>query len=612
MLAAVHATFCVLTILFAKAKMSQWKRWEDSIKSDYHPEEVLERKFITIHDLVFIRSRVLGFGRNSDFIVCIFQTILWVCEPSRLFDNATWLCSGWHSYFWIAFIPLILLLAIGTKLEHVITQLANEVAKKHIAIEGDLVVQPSDDQFWFHRPRLILFLIRIILFQNSFRLAYFFWLWYLKKKTHEHVFEALHKIKQELILGIIALLLSVFQDRLGKICITEKQASHWLPCKKRGPLSKGDCSEGKVPLLTATAWQHLQMFIFVLATVHATFSILTILFARARIREWKHWEDSVAENVYYSEEVRRRQSTHAHLFIRGRGGNNPAFLSWLLAFFKQFFRSVTKADYMMAHFSRNSKFNFYNYMIRVLEADFKRVVGISWYLWFYVVISLLLNVWGWHAYFWISFIPLILFLAVGTKLEHVIMQLGHEVAERCNIIEWDLVVQPSDDHFWFQRPDLLLFLIHIILFQNSFQLAFFFWTLFQYKFHSCMMGKVDYIIPRLVIGAFIQFLCSYSTLPLYAIVTQMGAHAKPAIFDEKIGPALAKWVRVAAKRRALREAASGSSQVDPNQASVAVQFAEVRNNESAGEIVPELPPRDEYESFHFEVPFETSPSRSNP
>ncbi|KAI5322604.1 hypothetical protein L3X38_031676 [Prunus dulcis] len=78
----------------------------------------------------------------------------------------------------------------------------------------------------------------------------------------------------------MALLLSVFQDRLGKICITEKQASHWLPCKKRGPLSKGDCSKGKVPLLTATDWQHLQLFIFVLATVHATFSILTILFAR--------------------------------------------------------------------------------------------------------------------------------------------------------------------------------------------------------------------------------------------------------------------------------------------------------------------------------------------
>lgn len=75
----------------------------------------------------------------------------------------------------------------------------------------------------------------------------------------------------------------------------------------------------------------------------------------------------------------------------------------------------------------------------------------------------------------ISFLQLL--VAVGTKLEHVITQLAHEVAERYNAIEGDLVVQPSNDHFWFKRPDLLLFLIHIILFQNSLQLAFFFWTL---------------------------------------------------------------------------------------------------------------------------------------
>lgn len=72
---------------------------------------------------------------------------------------------------------LQLLLAVGTKLEHVISQLAHEVAEKHVAIQGALVVQPSDDHFWFHRPKLVLLLIHIILFQNSFELAFFFWIW---------------------------------------------------------------------------------------------------------------------------------------------------------------------------------------------------------------------------------------------------------------------------------------------------------------------------------------------------------------------------------------------------------------------------------------------------
>lgn len=35
-----------------------------------------------------------------------------------------------------------------------------------------------------------------------------------------------------MLLGFISLLLTVFQGRIAKICITEKQAGQWLPCKK--------------------------------------------------------------------------------------------------------------------------------------------------------------------------------------------------------------------------------------------------------------------------------------------------------------------------------------------------------------------------------------------
>ena len=71
---------------------------------------------------------------------------------------------------------LQLLLAVGTKLEHVITQLAIEVAEKHSSIEGDLVVNPSDEHFWFGRPKIVLYLIHFILFQNAFEIAFFFWI----------------------------------------------------------------------------------------------------------------------------------------------------------------------------------------------------------------------------------------------------------------------------------------------------------------------------------------------------------------------------------------------------------------------------------------------------
>jgi len=68
------------------------------------------------------------------------------------------------------------LLVVGSKMEHIITELALEVAQKHTAIEGDLVVSPSDEHFWFGRPKLVLLLIHIVLFQNAFEIAFFFWL----------------------------------------------------------------------------------------------------------------------------------------------------------------------------------------------------------------------------------------------------------------------------------------------------------------------------------------------------------------------------------------------------------------------------------------------------
>jgi len=253
----------------------------------------------------------------------------------------------------------------------------------------------------------------------------------------------------------------------------------------------------------------------------------------------------------------------------------------------------------MTHCRGNPKFNFHKYTIRALEADFKKVVGISWYLWLFVVVFLLLNVHGWHAYFWIAFIPLILLLAVGTKLEHVISQLAHEVAEKHVAIQGDLVVKPSDELFWFHRPRLVLVLIHIILFQNSFEIAVFFWIWYQYKFDSCIMGEVGYIIPRLVIGVFVQFLCSYSTLPLYALVTQMGTSFKKAIFGEDMQEGIDDWAQKAKRNKGLRKKATdGSRQAGPKKPSpTAIQMVQVIEEKesdmeqgntpaAAGEITP--------------------------
>ncbi|KAL4558473.1 hypothetical protein LXL04_036674 [Taraxacum kok-saghyz] len=417
----------------------------------------------------------------------------------------------------------------------------------------------------------------------------------LKKEGRKPLYEALQKVKEELmLLGFISLLLSVCQDRIVKICVNEPTMEHFLPCsledKKKmiNPKSKhpstirqllenkektaGYCAmKNKVPLLSGEALHHLHIFIFILALVHVTFSVLTILFGGFKIRQWKQWETCIREENSDTSTVQEPTITDVrnHDFIKKRFlgfGKRSALRGWLHSFLKQFYGSVTKPDYVVlrsgfitTHCKGNRQFNFHKYMIRALEDDFRKVVGISWYLWIFVILFLLLNIEGWHTYFWIAFVPLILLLAVGSKLEHIIIQLAHEVAERHVAIEGELAVKPSDNHFWFHRPKLVLLFIHFILFQNSFEIAFFFWILIQFGFDSCIMEKLIYIIPRLIIGVFIQVLCSYSTLPLYALVTQMGSSFKKSIFEEHVQISLLTWAQKAKRKTALN-ALTNSSQ----------------------------------------------------
>lgn len=43
------------------------------------------------------------------------------------------------------------------------------------------------------------------------------------------------------------------------------------------------CLQGKVPLLPLEGLHHLHIFIFVLAIVHVTFSVLTVVFGGAKV-----------------------------------------------------------------------------------------------------------------------------------------------------------------------------------------------------------------------------------------------------------------------------------------------------------------------------------------
>ncbi|KAG9135107.1 hypothetical protein Leryth_011603 [Lithospermum erythrorhizon] len=400
-----------------------------------------------------------------------------------------------------------------------------------------------------------------------------------KRNDQDALFEALQKVKGELmLLGFISLLLTAFQGAIGKICISHELASVMLPCKKetssnshysyhlhistnirRTLLAEDTISEeycarkGKVPFLSIEAVHQLHIFIFVMAIVHVVYCAITMLLGLAKISEWSHWEHSIRkDSLKVPHKAASIHNVHLEEF-KGRAGRywrKKTLISFIVAFFKQFYGSVSKSDYVAlragfirAHVPTRPDFDFHRYMLRTLEYDFKKVVGISWYLWLFVVFFLLMNVKGWHTYFWISFLPLVMLVLVGAKLEHIITVLAKDAANTEHGDPGNAPIRPSDELFWFHRPSIVLRLIHFILFQNAFEIAFFFWIWVTYGFRSCMMDELGFIIPRLVIGLIVQVLCSYSTLPLYALVTQMGGMFKKGLFSDQVQADLKNWAR---------------------------------------------------------------------
>ncbi|KAL4011008.1 hypothetical protein IC575_028050 [Cucumis melo] len=318
-------------------------------------------------------------------------------------------------------------------------------------------------------------------------------------------------------------------------------------------------AKGKASFISAEGIHQLHIFIFVLAVFHVLYCVLTYALARAKMRSWKTWEKETKTAEYqFSHDPERFRFARDTSFGRRHLSfwtKNPAFM-WIVCFFRQFVRSVPKVDYLtlrhgfiMAHLAPQShtQFDFQKYINRSLEEDFKVVVGISPPIWFFAVLFLLSNTHGWRAYLWLPFIPLIILLLVGTKLQVIITKMALRIQERGEVVKGVPVVEPGDDLFWFNRPRLILYLINFVLFQNAFQVAFFAWTWYEFGLNSCFHEHIEDVVIRISMGVLVQILCSYVTLPLYALVTQMGSTMKPTIFNERVAEALRNWYHSARK-----------------------------------------------------------------
>ncbi|RZC83682.1 hypothetical protein C5167_046468 [Papaver somniferum] len=394
------------------------------------------------------------------------------------------------------------------------------------------------------------------------------------KKQKKALYEALLVVKTELmLLGFISLLLTFTQDYIIQLCIPKKVGNTWHPCPIKEEKKKGYTYEekycgkqarscvwfhilqGKVPLVSKTAIHQLHIFIFVLAVCHVLYCILTMALGRAKMRKWNNWEKETKSAKYqFTHDPDRfryaRDTTFGrrHMSIWSRS----TILLWITCFFRQFVRSVPKVDYLtlrhgfiMAHLAPQSavQFDFQKYMMRCLDEDFKVVVGIR--------------------------IALVFVAAL------------YSIDYRGDVVQGEPTVKPTDDLFWFGSPRLILNLIHFVLFQNAFQVAFFIYTTSLTLFYVGMTFRI-----------FVQILCSYVTLPLHALVTQMGSNMKTAVFDPTVAVALKKWHHQAKKQIKESRISTPTSSMPstPHYGMSPVHLLHNKNNRSSEANSPHMSP----------------------
>ncbi|XP_031105439.1 MLO-like protein 14 isoform X1 [Ipomoea triloba] len=414
---------------------------------------------------------------------------------------------------------------------------------------------------------------------------------WLKKTDRKPLLAAVEKMKEELmLLGFISLLLTATSSIISNICIPSKfYDGVFAPCKKSeieeenenedfkerkllmdlvfdhplrrmlNSLNKNTCPESHEPFVSYEGLEQLHRFIFVMAITHISYSCLTMLLAIVKIHTWRVWEDEAHMDRHgaLTDRTRamtmRRQSTFVRVHTSNPMSRNSVLI-WVTCFFRQFGRSVVRADYLslrkgfIMNHNLTSKYDFHSYMIRSMEEEFQRIVGVSAPLWGFVVAFMMFNVKGSNLYFWIALFPITLVLLVGTKLQHVIATLALESAGITGYFQ-GAKLKPRDELFWFKKPELLLSLIHFVLFQNAFELASFFWFWWQFGYNSCFIFNHTLVYLRLILGFAGQFLCSYSTLPLYALVTQMGTNYKAALIPQRIRETMHGWGKAARRKR---------------------------------------------------------------
>ncbi|ONM22581.1 Inactive LRR receptor-like serine/threonine-protein kinase BIR2 [Zea mays] len=227
-----------------------------------------------------------------------------------------------------------------------------------------------------------------------------------------------------MLLGVISLLLSQTARFISEICVPSSLfTSRFYICSEsdyqdllrntdanQTALDKNMfggqrlhvCGEGHEPFVSYEGLEQLHRFLFILGITHVLYSFVTVVLSMIKIYSWRKWE-TLAGPIAAEElkarrtKVMRRQSTFVFNNASHPWSKNK-ILIWMLCFLRQFKGSIIRSDYLalrlgfVTYHKLPHSYDFHKYMVRSMEDYYNGTIGISWPLWAYVIVCVLINV----------------------------------------------------------------------------------------------------------------------------------------------------------------------------------------------------------------------------
>ncbi len=69
----------------------------------------------------------------------------------------------------------------------------------------------------------------------------------------------------------------------------------------------GECPAGKMPAIGATALDQVHLLVFLISCMHVAASIVVILLATARMRQWRRWQNQYLKELRAKEKEEETQ-----------------------------------------------------------------------------------------------------------------------------------------------------------------------------------------------------------------------------------------------------------------------------------------------------------------